>query len=120
MSIQMETLQASGICARGFHDCQVRWQCPHGLTFDRHTSAGKFQTANEGAEQGARPCPECTVKARAAEARLSDTVLMATLNKALGLVPEERQALAQGWLQITDGRPILEAKGLVTSGPEAR
>lgn len=120
MSVQVDTLQRPGTCPRGFHACRARWRCPHGLTFARHTPTGKLQTASAGQEQGASPCPECTAQSEASAQRLDDAALIVTLNKALGLADEDRPVLAQGWLQITDGRPILEAKGLVTPGPEAR
>lgn len=85
MAVQLETRAATGTCPRGFHECSVRWQCPHGYEFLRHTPAGKYQTSSAGPQQGSTPCPDCTEQSEAAAHRVSDAFLMAELEEALGL-----------------------------------
>lgn len=86
MPVQCAAPPTPGTCPRGFHACTVRWRCPHGYEFLRHTSAGKLVTASAGPEQGPRPCPDCTAQSGAQVARLGDAYLMAELEEALGLV----------------------------------
>jgi hypothetical protein len=88
MSVQCETIAASGTCPRGFHDCQVRWRCPHGYVFPRHTPTGKLVTASAGSAQGPTPCSDCTAQAEARLGQVDERLLALHLSQALELTAD--------------------------------
>jgi hypothetical protein len=88
VSTQAPETQERGRCPKGNHTCMQTWECPHGLTYRRHTPSGRFITANEGPRQGETPCKECTDRHKEMLGSVSDEYLVHRLNQALELTEE--------------------------------